>query len=430
MDILKRIFKKAESVEPSSPDPMEGVPPGLFQQESEPRPEPRVGLGKKKNRSIPLHPFVPAISFSIGVACLVALGALTVLAKMEAERRIQTSEDEMITISYPEERKGTQLMYDDIAQIPLKVRGLKWISPVFRMSGVMEWSEKSHEVAIAGVTSDMFKINKLQASHGRVLRELDMNMNFCVLGVNAYEIIGENTTVPKPGSTVLINGVPFTVLGILEKAQGLHSSFVDNLVLIHLKTMERHMDARSEGFLQAMTFHGVRTGPVAYGIANELKNQLWDTPVSLIHGDAMKDQLNTQIKANMVSLGVAGAISLLLGVVGMVSALISQVNRRKAELVVRSLYGSNGMELYGRYGMEGFAWGFAASVAGLAGGVVITDMASQYIGWPFMFPYDIMPLAAFFTFGSIVLFTVFPAIRASQIDLAGYLRSADEFRGV
>ncbi|MDH4182802.1 MAG: ABC transporter permease [Nitrospinota bacterium] len=434
MDIIKRILSRIRPKPPEEDMPLIPPLPRSIDEPMENTGAAAAGepVEKKPGRKtvFDLPPMAPAIFYVIGVSCLLAMGSLAIIAGEDAVRRRATNEDEKILIKYSSDRHvGSPVRYADITQIPLHVPGLKWISPVFRLDGYIFWKGVEINATMAGVTGDFFRINRLEAVSGRLLRDLDHQMNYCVLGAKVFAMMEEsNASSPRPGNSIALNGVPFTILGVMNEADSEGSQFADRMVIIHEEALERITDNWTEGFIQATAFQGIETGPVAFGIKNELMKQLFDTPVTVFHGDEIRTQLNLRMKTNMALLGAVGAVTLLIGIMGLVSSLIARVNRRKEEIAVRSLYGEHGVELVARYGWSGLLWGVFGGLLGLAGGIWLSWTASQLAGWQYIFPMDAVEFGVIITFGASVLFAFYPAAYAAELDLAAYLRAAYESR--
>lgn len=388
----------------------------------------RMTSSRGKNSGVskaPMIPIIPTLFYAVGVASLVALSALTGLAGDETRKRLQEGEVSKITLAYPYPHEGKPVTTEDLAAIARKTAGIMLISPVNKLNALIGWDRGEAQAVVIGVTQDFFTINRLDVSRGRVLVDLDKNMNYCVLGSSVYKKLSGFGASPDPGNTLTIAGTSFMVLGVLpDEGESPKSLSFNNLVITHAKTLERLGMEPVSGLILAKTFDGLPTDKVAFALRNELKVNLHNTPVTVIHGEAIMKQLDAQKKTMAATLGVIGAVTLLAGGLGLISALIGRVNSRKEEIAVRSLYGGRGIDIIGKFGLDGLVWAIGGGIAGVVAGVIATEQACLFLRWGYSFPSGVVQVSIIIAVCGGALFAIYPSSRALQIDAASYFRMA------
>jgi ABC-type antimicrobial peptide transport system permease subunit len=131
---------------------------------------------------------------------------------------------------------------------------------------------------------------------------------------------------------------------------------------------------------------------------------------------------NVSTAFTMVVLGVASAIALLLGLVGIYGVISYMVSRRAKEIGIRMALGARARQVSGSVLAEGGRVAAVGLVAGIAGALALTRlMRNLLVG---VSPTD--PLT-FVSVGALLLFvalaaTYLPARRAARVDPASTLR--------
>ncbi|NOT85813.1 MAG: ABC transporter permease [Methylococcaceae bacterium] len=134
-----------------------------------------------------------------------------------------------------------KLDLEDIALLA-KLQGVDLVAPMKMLSGnyTMLYERKSGSFPIYGINADFGRIEKLSLIKGRQLNELD-NMEarkVTVIGARIAEVLFGEKINPL-GETILVGGVPFTVIGVYKKALGEQQP---SRFFIPLKTLQSAFD--------------------------------------------------------------------------------------------------------------------------------------------------------------------------------------------
>ena len=127
---------------------------------------------------------------------------------------------------------------DDVKEIEKNVAGIELIAPRVELSGqtiVFEEEKGSYEVR--GELPTIFKIQSMIAREGRILNELDEKnkRKSAVLGKKVAENLFKGLSAI--GKTVLINSIPFQVIGVVEfDGQGQWMQEIEEQVFVPLST--------------------------------------------------------------------------------------------------------------------------------------------------------------------------------------------------
>lgn len=195
------------------------------------------------------------------------------------------------------------------------------------------------------------------------------------------ELFGDADAV---GETVLLGRVPFTVIGVLaHKVQmGAYSGMDENHVIVPLSTFRALYGSRyvSNFVVRArvpeLTPHLERHLREALGAHHRFDPEdrraldAWDT----VEGHRL---LGLMLLAIEVFLGLIGALTLLVGGVGVANIMYAVVRQRTREIGVQMALGARGSWVLGSLVLEALALTATGGALGVGVGVVVV----QLLGW-------------------------------------------------
>lgn len=244
---------------------------------------------------------------------------------------------------------------------------------------------------------------------------------------------------PAVGETVMVQNVPFTVVGdMIHKMQtGMYGGPDEGQGVVPISTFEALYGRRFLSNLvlkpsrpelmetvKRRTFE-VLGSKYRFDLADERALQTWDT------------QQTQEIQGKMMLgiemfLGIIGALTLIIGGVGVANIMYAVVQQRTSEIGVQMALGARRSWVLGPLVLEALSMTFAGGVLGLliGGGLVeilgyfqsqATDSAMAFMGRPtFSLPLVLLTVAIL---GAIGFFSgYFPARRATGIQPAAVLR--------
>jgi len=281
----------------------------------------------------------------------------------------------------------------------------------------------------AGVPSNYASVANLVLADGRffIQSEDERRMDVVVLGANAVEALFPQTD--PIGKQVLINGHPFTVLGILEKSKS--GIFGDNerdgAVYVPYGTFQKMMPWEDKHLLMIRARSGKLN--TALDEAESLLRRRRGLKPSdaanfdLTTADRMIEQFDS-ITATIGLIAIAiSSIGLLVGGIGVMNIMLVSVTERTREIGVRKAIGATRRDIIFQFLFEAMT---LTGVGGLLG--VLLAVGASYIiialvpGLPATIPMwaVITGLAVSITIG--LVFGVWPARKAAYLDPIEALR--------
>jgi putative ABC transport system permease protein len=274
---------------------------------------------------------------------------------------------------------------------------------------------------------------------GRFIDELDQRLKRRVIFLGdelATDLFGDHQPV---GETVLVNKVPFTVIGVMQtkKQMGMYGGPDADHAVIPISTFEAVFGRR---YLSNLVFHVRRPelmeagkkhffevlgGKYRFDPTDERALYVWDTVKTQTVGRNIVIGIE-------VFLGVIGALTLLIGGVGVANIMYAVVKHRTREIAIQMALGARRVYVMGSLVVEATALTFVGGGIGIAVGVAIVQIlallqskvkneAMQFLGQPtFSLPVAVTTVLLLGTLG--LLAGYFPSRRAVSVHPAEALR--------
>ena len=251
----------------------------------------------------------------------------------------------------------------------------------------------------------------------------------------ATDIFGSENPV---GKTLLINSAPYTVIGVMQKKiqMGAYGGPDKAHAVIPISTfkaqfgrdrvnvivIETHRPEEMKGALRK--FHEVMGPKYGYDPTDDRAFGTWDT----VKSAQMNLNLTTGIQ---LFLGIVGALTLIIGGVGVANIMYAVVKERTREIGVKMALGAKARWIITPFVMEGLVYTFTGGAMGIIIATLLVSLTNfvdiesnrvlSFLGRPTLsFQIGIATSAILGMIG--LLAGYFPARRAARIDPAATLR--------
>jgi putative ABC transport system permease protein len=231
------------------------------------------------------------------------------------------------------------------------------------------------------------------------------------------------------GQIIRIKGVPFRVLGVLDKKGGsAMGQDQDDLVCIPYTTAQKR--------LMGVTYIGniivSAVSPQAIGRATEeirallrQRHRIGRDQDDDFEVRSQQDIANaaTQMSGVLtVLLGAIASVSLLVGGIGIMNIMLVSVTERTREIGLRMAIGAKGRDVLLQFLVEAIALSLIGGGIGIALGFGLAEGMSRWMSWPAKVPADAVMMAFGFAAAVGVFFGFYPAQKASRLDPIDALR--------
>tara|TARA_A100000164_G_scaffold346808_1_gene347727 strand:- start:258 stop:1487 length:1230 start_codon:yes stop_codon:yes gene_type:complete len=330
-------------------------------------------------------------------------------------------------ISFPK----TLVLEDSIA-INNQVPSVKQVAPQISANEIVQSNSKSLNISIAGITPEFLKVRSFEVDEGRFISESDVNSarSFVVIGPDLKEEFFKSNNVI--GEKIRIKDHNYEIIGILKPKGAVFGSNQDKNAYIPLTTMVNRISGKDPTYGVSLSFISVeainknKTSAAKFQITNLLRQRH-----NIIRDDdfavrSQEDALNivTNITSGLTFLlaGI-GAVSLVVGGIGIMNIMLVSVSERTEEIGLRKAIGAKQSDILIQFLFEAL---ILSTIGGLIG--TTTGLTGVFIlGVITPLPASVgltTTLTTMIISGSIgLIFGVLPAKRASQLDPIVALRS-------
>lgn len=314
---------------------------------------------------------------------------------------------------------------------------LALIAPEYSSNAQLVVGDTNTNNSIVGTTADYAVIRNMTVSSGRFLtaEDLQQQSRVAVLG---SELAGDLFAAADPlGQTVRIDGEPFQIIGILKSVGGFGPNNTDTQAFVPIGVAQGRLFSATR-YRGEYTVTGISVGAAGSDQTEAAKLEI-ETTLRLRHSlradqdndFRMFDQASlletvADVSQTMtVFLGAIGAVSLVVGGIGIMNIMLVSVTERTREIGLRKAVGAQDSDILFQFLVEALVLCFMGGVigVGLAYGVAFVFGRIPSSTFSVVITADSLMLALGFSLLSGLIFGIYPAMRATQLDPIEALRS-------
>jgi putative ABC transport system permease protein len=378
-----------------------------------------VGLRTRRLRAA-----LSALGIAIGVAAIVAVLGLSRSSQAGLLAEIDKLGTNLLTVS------TGQTLFGGTAELPLAAPGMIGrIGPVNQVADTGSTTANvyrsplipavnTNALQVQAATLNLPAVVGAAVGHGSYLNAATATEPVCVLGAQAASLLGIDRVYP--GERVWLGGMWFYVSGILTSAA--LAPEIDDSVLVGYRAAERYLGLDGHPttiYVRTVTNQTQSVYNVLAATANpESPNEVDVSQPSA----ALTARADAQGALNGLFLGL-GAVSLLVGAVGVANIMIISVLERRSEIGLRRALGATKGNIRTQFLAEAILLALLGGAAGVAFGALATAVYAHTKHWQTVVPAVAWAggLAAAFAIGAVA--GLLPAIRAARLSPTDALRT-------
>jgi putative ABC transport system permease protein len=378
-----------------------------------------VGLRTRRLRAA-----LSALGIAIGVAAIVAVLGLSSSSQAGLLAEIDRLGTNLLTVTNGENLLG------EAASLPLGARGM--ISRIGPVTEVQETgsidttvyrsplipSINTNALTVQAASLGLRATVGTSIASGRWLNAATARLPVAVLGSAAAQRLGIDRIFP--GERIWLGGQWFYVVGILTPA-GLAPE-IDSSVLVGFPAGRRYLGFDGHPttiYVRCDTSQVAAVQSVLAATADpEAPNEVNVSQPSA----ALSARAAAQGALNSLFLGL-GAVSLLVGAVGVGNIMLIGVLERRSEIGLRRALGATRANIRGQFLSEAVLLSLLGGAAGVAGGTLATAIYARTKHWTLVVPTTAWAggLAAALVIGALA--GLLPALRAARLSPTEALRT-------
>ncbi|KKR07498.1 MAG: ABC transporter, permease protein [Parcubacteria group bacterium GW2011_GWC2_39_14] len=384
--------------------------------------------------------FLTVLGIVIGIGSVIAMIAIGQGSQSSIQSNIQSLGSNLIMVTPGAPRgvgtqvsqgrgSATTLVMKDISAIKAESQQYAAIAPELSSRYQVTAKGTNTNTSIVGVTSDYPEVKNIQVASGVFISDKN-NSNRAKVAVVGPTVVTDlfGDGVDPVGQTIRIKSISFQIVGVTLAKGGSGFGSQDDMIFIPLTTAQQYLagsDRLSTLSIQAIDANGM----------SELQTEITDILLKSHNiSDPQAADFQVLNQADIVSaassvtqtftmlLGSVAAISLLVGGIGIMNMMLTNVTERTKEIGLRKAIGATRAEISSQFLIEAAMLTFLGGIFGVILGWLVALLVQKFGGITTEITTSSVLLAFGVSAAIGIVFGYYPALRASKLNPIEALR--------
>ncbi|MHC2999987.1 ABC transporter permease [Microbacterium sp. HJ5] len=365
--------------------------------------------------------FLTMLGVIIGVASLVALTSVASGATSGITDSLSSLGATQVTVTSTSATDLTEADAEAISELD----DVDAVSASVSGQGTLEHEGTTAEATLNGVSPDYAETNAPEVAVGSFLPAFSGSSatRSLVLGASAANDLG--VEAESIGATVSVNGLPFTLVGVLDDASGFGGGANVYMSLEAARGLFAQLPYVSTITVQAASEESVDGVQSAIDTLLRERNGLSaddDAQFSINNQSSLLESIDSVQSLLSILLGGIASISLVVGGIGIMNIMLVSVRERTREIGVRRAIGARRGQILLQFLIEATVLSLLGGIIGLGLGIVVSALIANIAGWAFTVSATTVLIALAFSAVVGIVFGVWPARTASRLQPVEALR--------
>jgi putative ABC transport system permease protein len=324
------------------------------------------------------------------------------------------------------------ITWDDLRAIQTEVPTVRYAAPILRSNAQIMSEDQNWATQVQGTSPDYFAIRSWPVSSGAPITDSDVEAGakVVVLGQTVVDkLFGPNSD--PVGQSVRIKNIPFQVIGVLaKKGQSTMGQDYDDAAFVPYSTFGSKIQGGLHNYLSGAIYIGATSENELGRAESQVTSLLRDR--HHLNGNT-DDDFNVRNLTEMANAQAEGAraltmllacvalVSLIVGGIGIMNIMLVSVTERTREIGLRMAVGAKPRTILLQFLVEALTLSTMGGIFGIASGVGASMIVTLF-GWPTLIRADVIVVSVAFSACVGILFGLYPAHQASQLDPIDALR--------
>ncbi len=373
-------------------------------------------------RSNTLRSILTMLGLMIGIASVIILVGIGNGASQSVASQVQSLGTDILTVSIQAE--DTSLSYEQVEALK-QLANVKAVAPYKTVTGTISKDTKtSSKSSMIATNAHYLEVTNLTITEGRTISTIDIEnkSKVCIIGYDlASTLFGMTNPV---GEKLKIDGDTYTVIGLLKEEGSSMGTDIDNLLIIPLTTASFLGTDTSITQMYVKVEEEAKIENTIALIENKIRSdlQISSDDYRVSSQESMLETMQEVNNTLSLLLGGIASISLVVGGIGVMNVMLVSVTERTKEIGIRKALGAKRKDILIQFLMESLVLCLLGGSMGVGIGIGI-GVFIQHLGYAFTIQTTVV-LLAFGTSAVIgIIFGIFPAYRASNLNPIEALRT-------
>ncbi len=371
----------------------------------------------------------------IGVAAVVTMVSLGTGAQRALEEQMEALGADILAVTNSQRRfwgvslENSSLSTEDAAALRQDGRHLRKVVPKITQRLQMEFANRNTRVELVGTTSEYPELHRYRIALGRMFvpAEEEARLRVVVLGKEVPEKL-ETPAGALLGKNVMLGGVPFEVVGILEEAGSTGMQNPNDDVLVPLFTAQYRVTGSDR--LESMDVQ-IKEGSAVEQALVDIERILrrehrirpgQDNDFGILDRKQFLEVQEETTRIFALLLPAIAGVSLVVGGIGIMNIMLVTVAERTREIGVRRAIGATRAAIMSQILVESSMLCLLGGVLGVAAGWGASRLLARFFDWQTVVAAESVGVGLGCSLLIGIVFGLWPARRASMLDPIEALR--------
>lgn len=371
----------------------------------------------------------------IGVAAVVTMVSLGTGAQRAVEEQMEALGADILAITNSLRRfrgvslDNSSLSVDDAAALRRDARHLERVVPKISQRLQFEFGNQNTRVELVGSTWEYPVLHRYEIAAGRMFvpEEEEARLRVAVLG---GEVPGKLETTPEAllQQSVLLGGVPFTVIGVLEESGSTGTQNPNDDVLVPLSTAQYRVTGSDQlNSMDVQIREGSAVEQALVDVERILRREHRIRPgepndFGILDRKQFLEVREETARIFALLLPAIAGVSLVVGGIGIMNIMLVTVAERTREIGVRRAIGATRAAILSHILVESSLLCLLGGLLGVAAGWGASKLLAQFLNWQTVVAAESIGVGLGCSLLIGVVFGLWPARRASTLDPIEALR--------
>lgn len=368
------------------------------------------------------------VGIVIGTAAVIAMLHVGHNARRAALRQFETLGTDLVMMQPQPGAGGTasQVSVTDVLDLPRQNIGIAATAAMVQAGGIIRAGRSQLQATVVAATDGIYGLGKARLDRGRLTSDLDGFTPFAVLGSEIAANIQALSGMPVAiGDKLTFDGQVLTVIGVLQDTP---ANFILNIefnstMIVPFAAARRITEFPTISNIAGRLSPGADDVTVAASVRDYFGKRMKSGTIQVTTAREMIASISEQMKIYATLILGIGAVSLVVGGVGIMNVMLMSVIERRQEIGLRLALGARRKDIRLMFLCETLILATIGSAIGTGLGYLAGRIFADGSGWQFEPAPLALPLGAGMALVVGLFFGIYPATRAARLDPVAALRS-------